>query len=84
MNSILTVKSLQMYIYFELLVPCTLAYLIGNISGGTAVMHLSKLVVSTVSGYFTCTCIIRSHCRRYRANSSHQIKHDYKASLVCD
>jgi hypothetical protein len=57
-NRISTVKFLEMYIYFELPVPCTLAYLIGNTSGGIATMNLSNLVVSTVSWYCSCSCII--------------------------
>jgi len=67
MNSISTVKFSEMYIYFELLVLCTLAYLIANTAVGIAGMHLSNLVISTVSGYFPCTCIIMWYCRRYSA-----------------
>jgi len=58
MNTISTVNFLEMCIYFELLVPCTLAYLIGNTAVDIVGIHLSKLVVSTVSGYFSYTCVI--------------------------
>lgn len=63
---------------------CKLAYLIGNTAVDMAGMHLRNLVVSTVSGYFSCTCIIMWYCHRYMAKGSHQLKLDYKASVVGD